>query len=176
MRKPNKVKMKVVNSDEEQIPIPYPEPKFKVMTVSTAFVTGLAFGFGFEKSRVFEPYAIIDQFLLKRFLMFKMFFAAMGSSFSVVCVCPPEIIARLRIWGQQNSVHIFKSCLLGGFMLGVGMALAGACPGMVLVQVGTNVSSGIYTLLGGFLGAGAFGLIHPIIEPSLRGGYTIAGT
>lgn len=155
---------------------PYPEPKMAVLTLGAAFFTGAMFGFAFEKSRVYEPYTIIDQFLFKRFLMFKMFFAALGVSFAIVACGPPKVIARLRIWGQKNSLPVFRSCLPGGYLLGAGMAMAGACPGMVLVQVGANVSSGIYTFFGGLVGAAVFGIIHPLFDDFLKGGYAIVGT
>jgi len=42
--------------------------------------------------------------------------------------------------------------VIGGLLLGSGMALTGACPGTVLVQIATGVSSGLPVLGGGILG------------------------
>ncbi|PSK34541.1 hypothetical protein B9Z65_8867 [Elsinoe australis] len=53
------------------------------------------------------------------------------------------------------SVGLF-SCdgnVLGGALIGIGMAATGACPGSALVQAGTGGTSGIYTILGGIIGA-----------------------
>jgi hypothetical protein len=49
------------------------------------------------------------------------------------------------------------------------MAVAGACPGMVLTQVGTAVPDAWATLLGGVIGATAFGLLEPVFRPHLGG-------
>lgn len=49
-------------------------------------------------------------------------------------------------------------------MLGMGMALTGACPGTVLVQVATGVKSGYFVLVGGLLG----GTIYTNIKHLLR--------
>lgn len=42
--------------------------------------------------------------------------------------------------------------ILGGGLLGAGMALAGACPGTMLAQTGAGVRSGFYSLGGAVLG------------------------
>jgi uncharacterized membrane protein YedE/YeeE len=42
--------------------------------------------------------------------------------------------------------------MIGGLLLGSGMALTGACPGTVLVQVASGISSGFPVLAGGILG------------------------
>ena len=46
--------------------------------------------------------------------------------------------------------------VLGGLLIGVGMALTGACPGTVLVQLATGIRSGIWTACGGLIG----GILH----------------
>lgn len=45
----------------------------------------------------------------------------------------------------------YDANVAGGALLGAGMALAGACPGTVLAQVGTGVPSGRHALAGGVL-------------------------
>jgi hypothetical protein len=46
------------------------------------------------------------------------------------------------------------------------MAIAGACPGMVLPQVGTALPNAVLTTLGGVAGALAFGLLEPVLRPA----------
>lgn len=46
--------------------------------------------------------------------------------------------------------------ILGGLMVGVGMALSGACPGTVLVQLAQGISSAKSTALGALLGGGTY--------------------
>lgn len=53
--------------------------------------------------------------------------------------------------------------IIGGAMIGIGMALTGACPGTVFVQAGAGLPSGIYVLGGGILG----GLLFVSTQPSI---------
>lgn len=49
-------------------------------------------------------------------------------------------------------------------MVGVGMTLTDACPGTLLVQVGTGVQSGASALIGGILG----GILYTAVNDQLR--------
>ncbi|ETO16596.1 hypothetical protein RFI_20740 [Reticulomyxa filosa] len=55
--------------------------------------------------------------------------------------------------------------IIGGALLGTGMTVCGACPGMVLIQTGAGVTTSVYTLTGGMVGAFAFGLCEPLLRP-----------
>lgn len=62
----------------------------------------------------------------------------------------------------------FGGNVVGGLLIGFGMALSGACPGTVLIQAVQSIPSGIYATLGSFLGGAAyFGLrkVAPIDPP-----------
>jgi uncharacterized membrane protein YedE/YeeE len=54
--------------------------------------------------------------------------------------------------------------IIGGLMIGAGMALTGSCPGTVYVQVGTGVRSGPLVLVGGILG----GIIYTGVSKYLK--------
>ena len=94
--------------------------------------------------------------------MLKMFMAAGGMSALVFAAW------RLGVFGKggRSSFHAasddFTSGLrskstatvaAGASMLGAGMAIAGACPGMVLIQVGSGVQNSVYTFAGCIVGA-----------------------
>lgn len=51
-----------------------------------------------------------------------------------------------------NRLYQYDGNLIGGFILGGGMALSGACPGTALVQIATGTSSSILVLGGAVLG------------------------
>ncbi|CAK0811346.1 unnamed protein product [Prorocentrum cordatum] len=125
---------------------------------------GIAFGFLFERSHVYEPDAIRKQFSFQRNIMLKMFVGAVGGaalSFYVwerpLLSKSSDIIERVR---RFRSGTPLPRAALGGAILGVGMVVGGACPGMVLPQVGTGVHNAHVTLLGGFAGA----LVHNLWE------------
>ena len=53
---------------------------------------------------------------------------------------------------------------MGGFTQGIGMALAGACPGMAYAQLGVGSSSASYVYVGGVLGAFGYRISHPLLK------------
>jgi len=135
----------------------------------TTVLMGLIFGSTFAKSHVFEPLIIRKQFIFANFIMLKMFLAAMGTGALCLAVLSRtsrkqfdacrtawESVARTRGW--------LTGTVTGTFVLGMGMAIAGACPGMVLSQVGSGVPNSGLTVAGGLLGALTYGLLQHRIE------------
>ena len=49
-------------------------------------------------------------------------------------------------WLQNYS---YDGNVIGGLMQGAGMAIAGACPGTVLVQIATGIRSGWFVMMRG---------------------------
>ncbi|KAH0409226.1 hypothetical protein KCU90_g21099, partial [Aureobasidium melanogenum] len=64
---------------------------------------------------------------------------------------------------QSMGFFPYDGNIIGGSMIGVGMALTGACPGTVFVQAGAGLPNGIYVLGGGILG----GLLFVSTQPSI---------
>ncbi len=59
--------------------------------------------------------------------------------------------------------------LLGGMLLGAGMALSGSCPGTVFAQLGAGIASGFYALAGGVLGGVVWsGVLGPALGVRAR--------
>lgn len=126
------------------------------MSVFSAILIGLAtgimFGFALEKSRVFEPGVIVGQMQLKNFLMLKVFLAAVITGLIALAVMNGMFGVKLGL-----KPLLFKADIIGGLILGAGIALAGACPGTTLAQIGAGYRDAIFTLLGGVAGALAYG-------------------
>ena len=60
---------------------------------------------------------------------------------------------------SNTSVGLFSAYdgnVIGGMMVGTGMALSGACPGTVLVQLAQGISPATSTAVGAVLGAGVY--------------------
>ncbi|WAR29531.1 YEEE-like protein [Mya arenaria] len=51
---------------------------------------------------------------------------------------------------------------IGAFVLGCGMTLSGACPGMILAQIGSWVPNSIFTAIGCLVGALTYGMAAPV--------------
>ncbi|XP_076442413.1 uncharacterized protein LOC143281215 [Babylonia areolata] len=137
--------------------------------LSSSAACGIIFGFALEKGRVFEPQVIIDQMLFTRFVMLKMFLSASATSmfvFSSLSMLPATHQHFARAMREFTSGFGNKgvvSSLVGGSILGIGMTLSGACPGMIMVQVGTGTQNAVITLLGGLCGVVVYALMEPFM-------------
>lgn len=139
------------------------------MSILEAVLTGLAmgvvFGFALEKSRVFEPGMIVGQMQLRNFTMLKIFLTAVATGAIVLAALHGAGLVKI-----YPKPALYGADIIGGLVLGAGIALAGACPGTVLAQVGAGYRDAIFTLLGGIGGAVAFGYAEPLLQPILLSG------
>jgi hypothetical protein len=139
------------------------------MTVMAAVLIGLAmgivFGFALEKSRVFEPGMIVGQMQLRNFIMLKVFLTAVATGAVVLAVLNGFGWVKLHPKGA-----LFVADILGGLVMGAGIALAGACPGTVLAQVGAGYRDALITVVGGLAGAMTFSYLEPTFAPTLAAG------
>jgi hypothetical protein len=140
------------------------------MTVLSAIILGVAmgaaFGIALKKSRVFEPGTIICQMQLRTFLMLKIFLSAVITGLIVLAILD-------GVWGVKMlpKALVWQADIVGGLLLGVGISIAGACPGTVLAQIGAGYRDAWFTVAGGVLGAMVFGYLEPTLRPFLlRGG------
>lgn len=134
------------------------------MSLLTAVIIGLlmgvVFGFALEKSRVFEPGMIVGQMQLSNFIMLKVFLTAVATGAVILAVLNGLDIVKLQPKGA-----FYAADAVGGLILGIGIALAGGCPGTTLAQIGAGYRDALFTIVGGLAGAVAFSYI----EPSLAG-------
>lgn len=141
-------------------------PTSRTAALVASALCGTAFGFVLQKGHVYEPAVVRGQMLLARWGLLELFLAGAAVSalvFAAVALLVPGGCAALacaRAWayaGRRGPV----AAALGGMALGAGMALAGACPGTVLVQVGTGVRGSALTAVGALCGALAYALLEP---------------
>lgn len=133
-----------------------------IAAILLGLAMGVAFGFLLEKARVFEPAVIVGQFQLRSFLMLRVFLAGVAAGLVVLAVLTGFGWAKLAPKGLLPAADI-----AGGLILGAGIALAGACPGTVLAQIGAGYRDAWFTLVGGILGALAFTYLEPTLRPML---------
>lgn len=143
-------------------------PKANVVAaVFASICMGLVFGVVMDLAKVTNPVVIREQFIFQRFIMLKMFLGAAGGSgffFAILSKVAPRRfeVARAGFFPGLVTKGI-TAVTVGPFLLGVGMALAGACPGMVLIQCGSGVKSGPVTLAGGLVASILFALVQPYL-------------
>jgi len=120
---------------------------------------GIVFGFALEKSRVFEPGMIVGQMQLRNFIMLKVFLTAVATGAVVLAVLNGFGFVKL---GPKAA--LYSADIIGGLFLGAGIALAGACPGTTLAQVGAGYRDALFTLTGGLFGAVAYTYAQPALS------------
>jgi hypothetical protein len=135
-----------------------------VNAIVTGLVMGIVFGFALEKSRVFEPGIIVGQMQLRNFLMLKVFLTAVAAGAVVLAILNGFGFVKLA-----PKATLYAADLAGGVILGSGIALAGACPGTVLAQIGAGYRDAIVTLIGGLAGAVAYSYAEPTLSKSVFG-------
>ncbi|WP_024280959.1 YeeE/YedE thiosulfate transporter family protein [Xanthobacter sp. 126] len=133
-----------------------------VQSIVIGLLMGTVFGVALEKSRVFEPGMIVGQMQLRNFIMLKVFLTAVATGALVIAALHGFGLVKLA-----PKATFYAADVVGGLMLGAGIALAGACPGTVLAQVGVGYRDALFTLLGGIAGATAFGYAEPVLKPVL---------
>jgi len=148
----------------------------------TGVSTGLALGFVLEKSKLYLPYIIREQALLHNFTIIKMFLAAVISGTLAVSLIDALSTSRERrerrgsvtqqaakaaalatpSKGEVKSA-LFKNYdgnVVGGILLGIGIALSGSLPGAVFLQIGAGVDKSLWVLAGAFLGIFVYGSLE----------------
>ena len=138
------------------------------MSLVTAILIGLlmgaVFGFALEKSRVFEPGVIVGQMQLRNFIMLKVFLTAVATGAVVLAVLNGFGFVKLA-----PKATLYGADIVGGLILGMGIALAGACPGTVMAQIGAGYRDAIVTLIGGLAGAVAYSYAEPALSKTMLG-------
>lgn len=134
------------------------------LAILTGLLMGVVFGFALEKSRVFEPGIIVGQMQLHNFIMLKVFLTAVATGALVLAVLNGFGFVKL-----QPKAALYAADLVGGVVLGAGIALAGACPGTTLAQIGVGYRDALFTLLGGLFGAVSFSYAQPWLDKALIG-------
>jgi uncharacterized membrane protein YedE/YeeE len=132
------------------------------VAIIVGLLMGIVFGFALEKSRVFEPGIIVGQMQLRNFIMLKVFLTAVATG--------AVVLAALNGFGfvkLQPKAALYAADIVGGLILGVGITLAGACPGTTLAQIGAGYRDALFTLVGGLAGAVAFSYAQPWLNKTL---------
>jgi uncharacterized protein len=129
------------------------------LAIPVGILMGVVFGVALEKSRVFEPGMIVGQMQLRNFIMLKVFLTAVATGAVVLAALNGVGLVKL-----QPKAALYAADIVGGLILGVGITLAGACPGTTLAQIGVGYRDAIFTLVGGLAGAVTFSYAKPALD------------
>src|SRR5512139_3636090 len=123
--------------------------------ILSGLLMGVVFGIALEKSRVFEPGMIVGQMQLRNWIMLKVFLSAVATGAVVLALLNGFGVVKL-----QPKAALYAADIVGGLILGPGIALAGACPGTILAQIGAGYRDALFTLVGGIAGAVAYSYVE----------------
>ncbi|KAJ3233340.1 hypothetical protein HDU81_002321 [Chytriomyces hyalinus] len=113
---------------------------------------GVVFGFALEKAKVYLP-SVISHSTLTGLAAISCF---ESHGFYQRCPKPPTAIGL-------NMLNSYGANVFGGATIGVGMALAGACPGTVLVQVATGIPTAPWVVAGALIASTTYGYLHTCV-------------
>jgi len=149
-----------------------PASKTKMaVQILIAVLCGLVFGTAVHKSGVFNATVLRDQFNFENSIMLQVFLSATATSIFVIAVMSAIPMTRVHCKPCEDSYREeigMPGTLIGALLLGMGMTLAGACPGTVWVQLGSGSVFSLITIAGGLSGAALHGVVYDSIEGLLR--------
>mmetsp|Transcript_69646 Transcript_69646/g.150037 ORF Transcript_69646/g.150037 Transcript_69646/m.150037 type:complete len:113 (+) Transcript_69646:114-452(+) len=111
------------------------------MRIIANTICGMVFGFVMQKGQVFAPKVIEGQFKLEDFTMLKMFLGAFVTSLLFQALMAVFMESHWKPSRAFNGSGHKTKVFLGASVLGIGMTVAGSCPGNVFVQLGSAVEN-----------------------------------
>ncbi|KAK5998698.1 hypothetical protein PT974_01080 [Cladobotryum mycophilum] len=119
-----------------------------------SFLSGAAFGAAMMSAGFHQPSIVISQMKFENWHMFQAFLAATASSAIFYAIA--ERVGYVKLSPRSSSplglFARYDGNIIGGALLGTGMALSGSCPGTLYAQLAAGVQTGFHALNGAILG------------------------
>ncbi|KAK4091043.1 hypothetical protein Purlil1_4623 [Purpureocillium lilacinum] len=134
---------------------------------TTTLVSGVAFGAAMVAAGFANPAVVVSQMKFESWHMFQAFLAATASSAVIYSIA--EKLGYVKIQPRSSSplglFSRYDGNVLGGALLGAGMALSGSCPGTLYAQLATGVRTGFFALAGALAGGVLWtGYLAPLVK------------
>lgn len=135
------------------------------MNLILALILGIFFGFALNKAGLTKYHRIVDQFRLTDMTVLKFMMTALVVT--MLGLYPLRAMGIITFPAVPETYIVGN--LLGGLIFGIGMAVAGFCPGTAVAGAGEGKWDYIVPGLLGFLtGAVIFGLTYTSFMPTLK--------
>lgn len=135
-------------------------------TISFGFIisgllVGAIFGFILQRGRFCMNSAFRDTIFLKDFTMFRSFLIALS-----IMIIGSNILNDMEIIHLKSQSFYPLANIIGGYLFGLGMVLAGGCGSGIIYRVGEGQLASWFAVFGFFLGIGATtnGVLTPLYE------------
>lgn len=131
-------------------------------TLALGLITGVGFGFALQRAGFSRCNLVQRGLWLRDFTMLKVMLTAiivgLVGAHLLAAVAPD--LAHFKV----KSLYLY-GVVAGGLIFGVGMSLAGYCPGTAMIGLGSGIGEGLLAVAGGLVGAAAFIFAFPALKP-----------
>jgi uncharacterized membrane protein YedE/YeeE len=129
--------------------------------IVSALLVGLIFGFVLQRGRFCMNTAFRDTIFVKDFTMFHAYLIAVS-----IMIVGSNVLNDLHIIDLKAQSFYPMANIIGGFIFGLGMVLAGGCGSGIIYRVGEGQLASWFAVFGFFLGIGATtdGVLKPVLD------------
>lgn len=132
------------------------------MRMSRYILVGILLGFILYKSEAVSWFRIYEMFRFQSFHMFGIIGSAIISGIIIVLLIKRRRMKNVE--GKEITIKdkakTYPRYLIGGFIFGIGWALAGACPAPMFILLGAGNTVFIVYLLAAMTGTFVYGLLR----------------
>jgi uncharacterized protein len=132
------------------------------MRLSRFILVGILFGITLYKSEAVSWFRIYEMFHFQSFHMYGIIFSAIAIGIVMV-----QWIKRRHLRSIEGQEIVFRPkdksiprYIIGGFIFGLGWALAGVCPGPMFILMGSGATVLVVFLASAMFGTFAYGLLR----------------
>ncbi|TAK36325.1 MAG: YeeE/YedE family protein [Saprospiraceae bacterium] len=129
------------------------------MKMSRYIIVGILFGITMYKTEAVSWFRIYEMFHFQSFHMYGLLLSAIALGIGVVQWIKWRHLKSIE--GREITINdkdtSWKRYIFGGFIFGLGWALAGVCPGPMFVLLGSGYTVFIVFLLAAMTGTFAYG-------------------
>lgn len=132
------------------------------MRMSRYILVGILLGFVLYKSEAVSWFRIYEMFRFQSFHMFGIIGSAIISGIFIVQLIKKRKMKSVK--GEEivikDKAKTYPRYLIGGFIFGIGWALAGACPAPMFILLGAGNTVFIVYLIAAMTGTFVYGLLR----------------
>jgi hypothetical protein len=139
------------------------------ISLVTAFIIGIGFGFFLERGGLGNSRKLALQFYFRDLTVFKVMFTA------IITAMTGLILFNGFGWLDLRLIYInptyLWSGIVGGLIMGAGFVIGGYCPGTGFVGLATLKTDALFYIIGAYLGMFVFGEIIPFLYTFFTSGF-----
>ncbi|MFZ5753088.1 MAG: DUF6691 family protein [Bacillota bacterium] len=133
-----------------------------MIEIIIALIVGSIWGYILYKAMVCDHGCIIGGLSLKNLTMLLVIMTSVVTT--ALIIYPLSAVGIVKLIPKPTYV---LGNVLGGAILGIGMALAGYCPGTAIASLGSGKIDALVTIMGGLAGAVLYAVMFPVLKPYL---------